>query len=345
MKSFTVYNTHDGCSFDDEVKALRHENYIYEREIKKMSTEINELSHMCNDLKESLYKKSKKDKTANIPSTSGVYMLINPYDSCKKYIGSTNDLKHRYQSFLTLDRRYGGKKINDARNVTPPNEWLYTILEFCEEKYLNDRENYYINMFDTITNGYNSVLSCRINNDDTHSVDKKDKMRSNSAWKSFNDSICRKTPERKHDIQREDFINKRNDYQNRYKDKKLYTDYRINTFNKSVDYVLKIEDITFIPVGLSSLILPRTKRQRNGLLTGVVYNVTLGKYTTCLDPCKNLYGGYFENEYDAYIEMLKYKREKIVNWIENNKDMVDESVYNILRVITIEQLEKLIVFC
>ena len=85
---------------------------------------------------------------------SGIYMWTSP--SGKKYIGQSIDLVKRYNQFLNFNHRYGGKKINDARTKYHTiDEWSYKVLERCGIDDLDERERYYIALYDTMNNGYN----------------------------------------------------------------------------------------------------------------------------------------------------------------------------------------------
>ena len=85
---------------------------------------------------------------------SGIYMWTSP--SGKSYIGQSVDLQKRKGTFLRFGDRYGGEKINCARKkYNHKSLWNYTILEYCDIDKLNECERYYIELYDTINNGYN----------------------------------------------------------------------------------------------------------------------------------------------------------------------------------------------
>lgn len=85
---------------------------------------------------------------------SGIYMWTSP--SGKKYIGQSTDLVRRYNSFLRFNCSYGGVKINNARKKYHNlDEWTYVVLERCDIDVLDERERYYIALYDTMNNGYN----------------------------------------------------------------------------------------------------------------------------------------------------------------------------------------------
>lgn len=86
----------------------------------------------------------------------------------KSYIGQTINEKKREKSFLKINEDYGGRKIDNARrkyDVTK-NNWEKTVLKrlWCKDgkedeliDRLNKWEDYYIKLYDTIKNGYNTV--------------------------------------------------------------------------------------------------------------------------------------------------------------------------------------------
>ena len=88
---------------------------------------------------------------------SGIYMWTSP--SGKSYIGQSVNLVDRHNRFISNCTDYGGEKINRARNkYNNINDWNYVVLEYCDQSELNEREIYYIALYDTYHNGYNSSL-------------------------------------------------------------------------------------------------------------------------------------------------------------------------------------------
>ena len=76
--------------------------------------------------------------------------------SGKSYIGQSVDLQKRKYAFLRFGDIYGGQKINCARKKYHHKSlWNYTILEYCGIDDLDEREEYYISLYNTINNGYN----------------------------------------------------------------------------------------------------------------------------------------------------------------------------------------------
>lgn len=85
---------------------------------------------------------------------SGIYMWTST--SGKSYIGQATDLVRRYNAFLRFDKHYAGDKIDNARSkYNNADEWTYVVLERCDIDALDEREKYYIALYDTMNNGYN----------------------------------------------------------------------------------------------------------------------------------------------------------------------------------------------
>lgn len=85
----------------------------------------------------------------------GIYLWTNVKNN-KKYIGQSSNLHNRYLSFLNFDKPYAGGIINRARLKYNNKEfWSYQVLEYCNKEELDEREIYYINLYDSFNNGYN----------------------------------------------------------------------------------------------------------------------------------------------------------------------------------------------
>ena len=86
---------------------------------------------------------------------SGIYRWTNIVNN-KAYIGKAKDLKKRKRDFesnktYTIEH----SKIDRARRKYSLDKWNYEILEYCTEIELNEKEIYYIALYDTYNNGYN----------------------------------------------------------------------------------------------------------------------------------------------------------------------------------------------
>ena len=93
---------------------------------------------------------------------SGIYMWTSP--SGKKYVGLSKTLGSRHKDFrcASKNRTYTGTHsyIDYAREKYPYKEWKYEVLENCEEDILGEREQYWINYYDTTNRrkGYNITI-------------------------------------------------------------------------------------------------------------------------------------------------------------------------------------------
>lgn len=89
-----------------------------------------------------------------------IYKYTSP--SGKVYIGQTLNEKKRRQSWFNLNRPYAGPKINAARKKYLPENFEYEVIFRIESlikeeiiEMLNNKERQYIQLFDSIYNGYN----------------------------------------------------------------------------------------------------------------------------------------------------------------------------------------------
>ena len=90
----------------------------------------------------------------NMERKSGIYMWTSP--SGKSYIGQSVNLQKRKGAFLRFGNIYGGQKINCARKkYNHKSLWDYKVLEYCDIDKLDEREVYYIELYNTVNNGYN----------------------------------------------------------------------------------------------------------------------------------------------------------------------------------------------
>ena len=115
---------------------------------------------------------------------SGIYMWTSP--SGKSYIGQSVDLQKRKWAFLHFGDRYGGQKINRARKkYSHKSLWNYKVLEYCGIDKLDERERYYIELYDTINNGYN----CESGGNENKIVSDETKQKQSEAMKGENNPL------------------------------------------------------------------------------------------------------------------------------------------------------------
>lgn len=89
-----------------------------------------------------------------------IYMYTSP--SNKNYIGQTTNESNRRKLWKSSTYHYAGTKIDRARAKYGADNFLYTVLfrkDFSTKQiaveWLNIAEKYYINIYDTVKNGYN----------------------------------------------------------------------------------------------------------------------------------------------------------------------------------------------
>lgn len=86
----------------------------------------------------------------------GIYKITNPLTK-KSYIGSSNNIGIRFtkhKSDLRLGKHHSSKLQNSYNKHG--DIFIYDIIEECKVEVLLDREQYYIDLFDSYKNGYNS---------------------------------------------------------------------------------------------------------------------------------------------------------------------------------------------
>lgn len=91
----------------------------------------------------------------------GIYCYTNKTNS-KKYIGQSVDLedrhkKHLSRAFSPLNEEYNSV-IHKAFRKYGLDNFSYEIIEECMIEELNDKEKYYISLYDSFFNGYNMTL-------------------------------------------------------------------------------------------------------------------------------------------------------------------------------------------
>lgn len=87
----------------------------------------------------------------------GIYKWTNKLNG-KSYIGQSANLINRKRNFVKFTQPYSGMLINRAREKYKNiNYWEYEVLEYCLEEELNEKEIYYINLYETNNpkTGYN----------------------------------------------------------------------------------------------------------------------------------------------------------------------------------------------
>lgn len=114
----------------------------------------------------------------------GIYCIENKIDS-KKYIGQSNDIYARWYNhkYCLNNNRHSNSYLQHAWNKYGENNFIFTILELCDEPIIDEREQFYIAEFSTIIrkNGYN--LDSGGNKNKHHSEETKRKISQSNTGK------------------------------------------------------------------------------------------------------------------------------------------------------------------
>lgn len=87
---------------------------------------------------------------------SGIYAIKNKMDN-KMYIGQSNNIDKRMKYHLCRlnTNNHHNPHLQNAFNKYGKNNFIFKVLEYCNEKELNDKEIYYINHYNSQDKGYN----------------------------------------------------------------------------------------------------------------------------------------------------------------------------------------------
>ena len=83
----------------------------------------------------------------------GIYKITNKLNN-KSYIGRSIDIERRFREHKNYPETTIGKAIQEDGIEN----FIFEIVELCDESELDEKEIYYINKFDTINTGYNIEL-------------------------------------------------------------------------------------------------------------------------------------------------------------------------------------------
>lgn len=95
--------------------------------------------------------------STQLPTTSGIYRITCTANK-KIYIGSSINLRHRYQEHLSGFRRnaHENPKLQHAWNKYGPDAFIFEIIEFVEPEMVIEREQYWIDTLNPLgKNGFN----------------------------------------------------------------------------------------------------------------------------------------------------------------------------------------------
>ena len=343
-----IYKTIDGMEFLNKELALTHENTCLAEKIKKLQQQANCVNKAFNH---SSIKGYKEELVSYVPEMSGIYMLVNPQDNYKKYIGKAENLKIRYKQFLS-DGRYAGNKMEDARQTLEPWKWNYCILEICPHENLLERETFFCNLFNTITDGYNSIqpLVTPVISNCNRKYNKKVKQ----AFKTYQNRVKQKHI--KNGYQENTIVNiTQEEFYNAYQDmidfvgerESLCVNDMLLRLEKINNEEITISDIAFLPLSLACLIQRRPlKQKKSHYYSGVGKfedkwrligdSVFVEKYL-----CRE---NSFETEEEAYSEYLKCKVKQIKDRAQGFQNKLTPEVFNCFMNLDEKLVEKLICY-
>jgi group I intron endonuclease len=89
----------------------------------------------------------------------GTIYCVHCLETGKKYIGQTtkNNPKHRINEHFCESKKPINHKFARAIKKYGKDNFIWGIVEECEIEFLNDREIYWIDFFDSFKNGYNTT--------------------------------------------------------------------------------------------------------------------------------------------------------------------------------------------
>lgn len=89
----------------------------------------------------------------------GIYCIKNIFRN-KMYIGKSININDRYrQHFMKLrNNSHHSHKLQASWNKYPDEYFVYGIIEECPVEVLDEREKYYIDLYDTYNNGFNEQI-------------------------------------------------------------------------------------------------------------------------------------------------------------------------------------------
>lgn len=88
--------------------------------------------------------------------TIGIYKIENKINK-KKYIGQSMNIEKRWKKhrYLLNSNKHHNQYLQNAWNKYKEKCFIFNIIEVCDPDIINDREQYWIDKFDSYNNGYN----------------------------------------------------------------------------------------------------------------------------------------------------------------------------------------------
>lgn len=86
---------------------------------------------------------------------SGIYYIENQINN-KKYIGQSNNIKDRWRRHISeLNKnKHHNDYLQKSWNKYGENNFVFEIIEYCSIENLDDREQYWIDFYNTMDRGF-----------------------------------------------------------------------------------------------------------------------------------------------------------------------------------------------
>lgn len=344
----TVFVLENGKSYDNEIDALKNENILLNEKISKLKQQQSSNKVFFNDEKERLLNK--------IPMKSGVYLITNMHNF-KKYVGSSKCLKNRMATFFNFNIHYssGYELEEDRKKYSNVSDWQISILEICSITELCEKENYYINVLNTINNGYNVARAKRNKKQDLMYIPQNEDIdydvinqyRNFIALNGINYTLGKKLSkeEKKKLITLKEF-------NTAYKNLKILHSPGNSRFTLHIKYIRKktnikklSECLSIIPDSVGRIINSTncTVLDENGIPDRIIKKIEGADYMVSYNCVySNKYNipttvGGFKTKYDAYLYLLKSKTNICRNLIQDYKNYIDDETYTILMNLTYKE--------
>lgn len=118
--------------------------------------------------------------------TSGIYIIKSTIDS-RVYIGSAVDISRRFKEHLTkLKSKHFNKKLDNFYKKYGKLSLSFDVLELCSKEQLIEREQYYLDKYNSVTNGFNisptagNVLGMKLSKEAKEKISKANKGKKHS---------------------------------------------------------------------------------------------------------------------------------------------------------------------
>lgn len=87
---------------------------------------------------------------------SGIYLIKNLTNG-KVYIGSSVDILKRWKTHKSLLKslNHHSRKLQNSWNKHGADKFLFEVIELCDKEFLIEKEQFWINYFDSYNKGYN----------------------------------------------------------------------------------------------------------------------------------------------------------------------------------------------